>query len=1754
MLRHIRRFCCILLCLSIAAGSVVNGQFALIGDRYLDWNEADQFNLHGELATTDSDGDGLVDASFVNPSLRNLNVLITNSVDPLAVRSYCYSVSGIDALSLVGPPDCATDPTVGILDGRLDLTGVGTAPLGILVGKHVDYEFATRQTLTLVAHNALNGSISGSIDFYLTLIDFNERPHINGPFRVFKPIYLRPGNENSSVDIRELFEDPEKRILRFDLSNASQDVWICDTGVPGNRALSATRPTVSASGLVSTTSGTLSNCDVSNISDTRARGNPGSRVVSTRKLGPRLQIRADQIVTAQTPSNSLANASAGVYTAYVLFRVWDGPPNTSSSSDFAIKPVHVKVGANNEPQFEGGASGFNVNLSEGTNVETVPMNAWVAGDLDSSQRGSSNTRDQLSFSLQGQDANGYVAVAGGRISLGLIKEAAPTADQNGDGVLNDDDRLVTAIKLVGENIDYETADQFVVYLEATDHWSPVVSVPITVTVENVNELVVSKPIGEAGILHLIEGLERTFDLSEHFFDAEMDTLTFDAYSSVRTDIVNLDANTGVLSITGRGSTANADYSEKVYVEASDGQITVSFDFDLQTRFESQPPQLDLINQGAISVGYDVDEADSSGYVLHPLLDYSDDDQPIVLMDHDFFDAVVDPRLSPGGDRVCDDTACIEHPGQIAIVSKELNYEEATEHNFSIALQDKWDPNVTSGELQIVVRVGNSNDTPVVVKVVPNQRVTVLTTSELNVREFFSDEDGDRLILSAESSNDSIASVNVSGLDDVSISGVTVGEASITLTADDGNGATVSQTFRVYVEANVAPVANVEVFDERFPDAYMLRPGTIIDIPLNGLFTDPDTGDEVVETTVSSYNESVLILALTDEGQTATLIPLNSGLTTLTFEAVDRADNVGTHLVDVRVNSPPEVVSEIQSQTLDTTTPLEIDISGVFTDDDDGADSLTVSASTIGDGAHRATVAITELTLTITGVEAGDATIELTATDPYGAKATTTFTATVESSSASLVSTLDQFTLDRSAPLEVDLKDLLQPTNQDVRSIVANADDSAIVDVVIEGSMLLIKGVNVGSTTITLAGSGDHHNAPQYQFPVTVLNLAPIAQNPITDQSTSRVDQLTLQIDELFTDPDADDALLTYSAQLSDENLANIEFIAGTLNIQARHVGETSVTLTATDMDGGSTNATFLLTVENTAPTFNDQLNLISLEVGGDHLDQDLDEVFIDDDHELLYSLATSNEKLIKTSIAGSIATFAPLSRGMTTASIVATDPHGATTTLSVKVIVNDTELKSVAANTLSGVGRSMLSSISTVINSRVNLDRTKSDLSTNSWQALSLDEYITLAPIQSIHAEIPINSVRSSGSFPEHELLHPHVETELMPRTPDPLRSGVSLRLNDDDQPAPWSIWSSSDAQFFGGDAYNGTLSNTYLGIDKEVASDWIAGVALSRHISDSEYSYGDASQQLKVNVHQLMPYARYSPSQHTQFWGSIGLGEGDLLTTVVRADDSSSRLTSQLAILGGKHRLSHSERFELAFRGDASSIRLATSDGSAASESIGADVHRVRAGIDTAYVLTLTEFSSLKPFGEFNFRTEGVAGRIESGIEFIGGFKFSHPLFAIELVGNHFETEDEQRYSEQGVALTISTNSSLDGSGFSASVAPRWGVDARPHGFIWIDAATSATDSRDVSQPYGPAHDAQLRVDTHFGYGLLIANDRFLLTPFIQFAHTDTFLDHAQLGTRLQHLTRSKRSLSSGFSVGHVHNMKYDAHRSYNAFIQFHF
>ena len=173
---------------------------------------------------------------------------------------------------------------------------------------------------------------------------------------------------------------------------------------------------------VGTDGGGTTACSVSNTdpadSPTIDPGDPGgagNRVVTTRKVGPILHITADSVVEdadndAATPAT---DRPKGTYTAKVLFRVWTGPATGRLvSSNWSMATVHVKIGANNLPQFAGGATGYNAEMNEGTS--SVTMTAWVAGDLD--EGGVNN--DMLTYKLTGDTGKG-VACAGGTLKCRL---------------------------------------------------------------------------------------------------------------------------------------------------------------------------------------------------------------------------------------------------------------------------------------------------------------------------------------------------------------------------------------------------------------------------------------------------------------------------------------------------------------------------------------------------------------------------------------------------------------------------------------------------------------------------------------------------------------------------------------------------------------------------------------------------------------------------------------------------------------------------------------------------------------------------------------------------------------------------------------------------------------------------------------------------------------------------------------------------------------------------------------------------------------------------------------------------------------------------------------------------------------------------------------------------------------------------------------------------------------------------------------
>ena len=275
--------------------------------------------------------------------------------------------------------------------------------------------------------------------------------------------------------------------------------------------------------------------------------------------------------------------------------------------------------------------------------------------------------------------------------------------------------------------------------------------------------------------------------------------------------------------------------------------------------------------------------------------------------------------------------------------------------------------------------------------------------------------------------------------------------------------------------------------------------------------------------------------------------------------------------------------------------------------------------------------------------------------------------------------------------------------------------------------------------------------------------------------------------------------------------------------------------------------------------------------------------------------------------------------------------------------------------------------------------------------------------------------------------------------------------------------------------------------------------------------------------------------------------------TSVVGANDVSSVVKSELAVLGGRQRVANSSRFELALRGDLAVSRLATTDGEAASAGLNANVHRVRTGIETSYALDWIGGSTLTPFGQMNLRFDGGDGDTGSGLEFTGGLRLSQSVYSIELTGRTFETRGQRSYTESGYTMTATINPSHDGTGFSASVSPQWGANVHSGNAIWNEL-TPGHGVHPLRNAGSAASYGGMKLDTQVGYGVLIADERFLLTPFIQHAQYGTEHRQSQIGVQLRQFLMSKGSISSRFAVGRTNRFGKQENLTYGFSVQVNF
>ena len=178
--------------------------------------------------------------------------------------------------------------------------------------------------------------------------------------------------------------------------------------------------------------------------------------------------------------------------------------------------------------------------------------------------------------------------------------------------------------------------------------------------------------------------------------------------------------------------------------------------------------------------------------------------------------------------------------------------------------------------------------------------------QVSLSSVFSDADSDPLTITADSSNEAVATESVaSDGSSLTVSAQARGTATITVTADDGNGGTVSDAFTVRVKA--APVVA-----QALADVSGLEEGSTQDVSLSGVFSDAD-GDALTISATSS-GEAIATATVAADQSKLTVAGVAEGTATITVTAQDSDGNAVSDTFNVTVVQAPEpVVPETPNQ-------------------------------------------------------------------------------------------------------------------------------------------------------------------------------------------------------------------------------------------------------------------------------------------------------------------------------------------------------------------------------------------------------------------------------------------------------------------------------------------------------------------------------------------------------------------------------------------------------------------------------------------------------------------------------------------------------------------------------------------------------------------------------------------------------------------------------------------------------------------------
>ncbi len=485
---------------------------------------------------------------------------------------------------------------------------------------------------------------------------------------------------------------------------------------------------------------------------------------------------------------------------------------------------------------------------------------------------------------------------------------------------------------------------------------------------------------------------------------------------------------------------------------------------------------------------------------------------------------------------------------------------------------------------VEVTVNAVNDAPVATPIAP-QNDNDADVISVSVASNFTDVDGDTLAFTAMGlppglSIDAVGNITGTIDPDASQGGPgSDGIYRVTVTADDGDGGTVSQTF-VWEVNNPAPVAtdDVAATDEDTP----------VIIPVLANDNDPD-GDALSVTSATASNGLVTINP--DGTITYTPNPDFNGTDTITYTISD--GNGGTSTATVEVTVAPVNDAPVASSPLPNVTGVDgempsIPTAGNFSDVD--GDTLTFTAAGLPAG-----LSIDPDTGLITGtidnqasqINGGIYTVTVTADDGNGGTVDSTFTYSVTNPAPTAAN--DSATTDEDTPVIIDvLANDNDPDGDDLTATVASAPNGTVV-INPDGTVTYTPNQDFnGTDTITYTISDGNGGTSTATVDVTVapVNDAPEVDIPIADLSNEDADVISVDISDKFSDLDGDTLTFTAAGLPAGLSIDANGVITGTIDNQASQLngGVYTITITADDGNGGTVDGSFTWIVTNPAPT------------------------------------------------------------------------------------------------------------------------------------------------------------------------------------------------------------------------------------------------------------------------------------------------------------------------------------------------------------------------------------------------------------------------------------------------------------------------------------------------------------------------------------------------------------------------------------------